>query len=123
MNACLARHVLHPINLLACLAMLAGGCASPGGGGTGDDTSALQGRWEQQAQEESGEKGQRVVKEVKGDAETVTTYDSAGKVVHGQTAKFRLRRDGPVRVYEFYNRRVTAGPEQGRFRDAPRSFI
>jgi len=118
-----ARRIVSSVTACICLALYAGGCASPGAGNLREDESALQGRWEQQAMEGVGEKGQRVVKEVKGDTETVTTYDQGEKVIHAQTAKFRLRREGPVRVYTFYNRRVTAGPEQGRFRDSERSYL
>ena len=70
-----ARGVVSSVTACICLALYAGGCASPGAGNLREDESALQGSWEQQAMEGQGEKGQRVVKEVKGDTETVTTYD------------------------------------------------
>ena len=66
---------------------------------------------------------QRVVKEVSGDTETVTTYDAGGKVVQAHTAKFRLERRGGVPVYTFYDRRITTGAEQGRAEQGPSSYV
>src|SRR3989442_15974322 len=65
------------------------------------DLSALQGRWEQLPDKPggTGTPRQRVVKEVKGDTETVTTYSPDGQDLRGQTERFRLSRPGPVRGY------------------------
>ena len=91
---------------------LTGGCASSqsgskreGGGGGGEDRSALQGRWEQLPADPgaSGTPRQRVVKEVNGDRETVTTYGPDGKVLQSRTTGFSLSRNGPVRVFTIEN--------------------
>ena len=124
---------------LVCLACLSAGCAKSNGGGKSDargdaadatpatargDASALQGRWEQRPEEgPTASAKQRVVKEVSGDTETVTTYDAGGKVVQAHTAKFRLERRGGVPVYTFYDRRITAGAEQGRAEQGPSSYV
>ena len=123
---------------LVCLACLATGCAKSNGGGSSargdaadatpssarDDVAALQGRWVQQPEEgPTASKKQRVVKEVSGDTETVTTYDAAGQVRQAHTAKFRLERRGGVPVYTFYDRRITAGGEQGQAAEGPSSFV
>ena len=80
-------------------------------GGASDDVSALQGRWEQLPDQPGGSDSprQRVVKEVSGNNETVTTYGPNGQVLRAQTATFRLSRSGPVRVYTVQNPKITAG--------------
>ena len=66
---------------------------------------------------------QRVVKQVGGDTETVTTYGPGGEVLSAHTAKVKLSRRGDVPVYTFYDHRITAGPEAGRSESAPRSYV
>jgi hypothetical protein len=109
--------LLAPTLLLAsCLAACSGRASHPDGSGRREsapkqDLSALQGRWEQLPDQPggSGTPRQRVVKEVSGNNETVTTYGPNGQVVRAQTATFRLSRSGPVRVYTVDNPRITAG--------------
>jgi hypothetical protein len=117
---------------LLAVALVAGGCAgnsksSADSGGKrngGGDLSQLQGTWEQQPEEgRTATPQQRVVKQVSGNTETVTTYGPSGQVVHAQTAKIRLGLSGSVPIYTFYDRRITAGPEQGRSDDAGRSYV
>ena len=108
--------------LCTCLALSLSACSNqssrgsngdPGkrAGGTADDASALQGRWVQLPDQPggSGTPRQRVVKEVNGNTETVTTYGPNGQVVRAQTATFRLSRSGPVSVYSVENAKITAG--------------
>jgi hypothetical protein len=106
--------------LCACLALSLSACTSQSAshdgngskrGGVSDDVSALQGRWEQLPDQPggSGTPRQRVVKDVNGNTETVTTYGPNGQVVRAQTATFRLSRSGPVRVYTVENPKITAG--------------
>ena len=102
----------------------AGGPGASGQRGNSDDSAQLQGTWEQQPEQgPAASPKQRVVKQVSGDTETVTTYAADGKVIHAQTARFHLSTRGDVPVYTFYDRRITAGPEQGRTDTAPRSFV
>ena len=118
--------------VLVVLAAAATGCAgkgksseSSGGRSTaGGDASQLQGTWEQRPEEgPAATPRQRVVKQVSGDTETVTTYAADGRVMSAHTAKIRLERRVDVPVYTFYDRRITAGPEQGRSDAAPRSYV
>jgi hypothetical protein len=83
------------------------------------DLRALQGKWEQQAS--PGQKT-RVVKEVSGNRETLTTYEE-GRVVYAHAVEFRLEREGGVRVFTFFNREVTAGPSKGQKFPEPSSYI
>jgi hypothetical protein len=122
-----------PRAFLACsllgLALLTAGCGGKSKSNEtssrgGPDAAALQGTWEQQPEEgRAAAPKQRVIKQVNGDTETVTTYGPDGKVVHAQTARFKLSHRGDVPVYTFYDRRITAGPEQGRDEGAARSYV
>jgi hypothetical protein len=119
--------------LLVAAALLLAGCAGPPkssessgkrtASGAGDKGS-LQGTWEQRPEEgPAATPRQRVVKHVRGDTETVTTYGPNDQVIHAQSARFRLSQRGGVPVYTFYDRRITAGAEQGKADASPRSFI
>ena len=114
---------------LVVVVLAAGGCAgkskSAGASAShGGEASQLQGAWEQQPEQgPAASPKQRVVKQVSGDTATVTTYGPDGKVINAHTAKFKLARRGGVPVYTFYDRRSTAGPEQGRTDAAPRSYV
>ena len=117
--------------LLVGLALAVAGCTShPKSAGASDkhspsagNVSSLQGTWEQRPDEGPATPRQRVVKQVRGDAETVTTYGPNGQVVHAQSARFRLSHRGGVPVYTFYDRRITAGAEQGKADASARSFV
>ena len=119
-------------SVLMGMALLVAGCAGParspgarGGGAAGNgDVSSLQGTWEQRPEEgPAATPKQRVDKEVNGNTETVTTYSPTGQVIHAQTAKFRLGRSGSIPLYTFYDRHITAGPEQGRSDAAAQSYV
>lgn len=122
------------VAVVTCFAMGLGACAgssdrSGGGAGTGDarrDLEALQGKWEQLPEEPGpGSPRQRVLKEVTGNTEVVTTYDANGGPVRSQTATFRLSRPGGVPVYTFSGARVTAGAgeDADRPETGPRSYL
>ena len=95
------------------LALAAGGCAQSSSSGNGNagggntkgggrqDVAALQGRWEQLPDDPgaSATPRQRVVKEVTGNRETVTTYAADGKIIQSRSTSFALSRNGPVRVF------------------------
>jgi hypothetical protein len=125
------QHTVPPAALLACTlaGLLLAGCSgsqnsSQSHRNSSDDLNALQGNWEQLPEDgPAATPGQRVVKQVSGDSETVTTYDESGGVVHGQTAKFRLGRSGQVPTYTFYDRKITTGSQTGRSVSAPSTFV
>jgi hypothetical protein len=80
------------------------------------DHKALQGRWERKllGADDNARQGEaRAVKEVKGNRETVTYYDDAGRAVRATTADFKLEQSGRVRLYTFSNLKVTLGADQG----------
>ena len=118
------------VSMCLALSLAAGGCTSPSGGQSGtasrggarQDLSALQGRWELLPENPGGSETprQRVVKEISGNSETVTTYGPGGQVLQAQTAQFRLSRSGPVGVYTVQNPKVTAGPSEGDATASPR---
>ena len=93
-----------------------------------DDLQLLQGTWERtrvlpgQPGPPGPQEG-RVVKGVKGNRETVTTYDKEGKQTYAHSVEFRLERQGNVRVFTFFNREVTAGPSKGQKVAEPASYI
>ena len=89
------------------------------------DLKALQGRWERpmSGDDDAQHGAARVEKEVKGNRETVTYYDDAGKVVFATTADFKLEASGRVRLYTFSNLKVTQGQDKGGASDRPLSYI
>ena len=123
--------------LIACLAFTLAACngsnssqsgsdrkGDRGRGGAAQDLAALQGRWEQLPEEPGpGSPRQRVIKEVDGNKETVTTYDANGRSIHSQTAQFRLSRPGGVPVYTFSGARVTANAGEEKVEEGPRSYL
>jgi hypothetical protein len=87
------------------------------------DLKALQGRWERPLLGDDDAHGAaRVVKEVKGNRETVTYYDDAGKAVRATTADFKLEASGRVKLYTFSNLKVTQGEDTGDDGAAGRSL-
>ena len=77
------------------------------------DLAAIQGKWERS--ERSGLfSSRRVVKEIEGDKETLTTYDKKGNVVAAHTVVIDVQRGGPVRLFRYSNQKFTAGPQKGR---------
>ncbi|MHC4404798.1 MAG: M56 family metallopeptidase [Planctomycetota bacterium] len=93
------------------------------------DLEQIQGVWVQTTTEEGllGEvlssKPRLAKKEVKGDTETVTFYDSKGSVLRAHTAKIQLRRAGPLRVFTFYDITHLAGPKKGEKEEGPKSYV
>ena len=67
------------------------------------DSEALQGKWERVMTTETSVLGQanRVVKEFKGDRETITWYDDKGGVIRSHRVTLKLSESGNVRVYTF----------------------
>ena len=135
MSACRIRRLI-PVSLLVLVALCwvavparSQDDAAAGGGGTSSpsqDLKALQGRWERPltGDDDAHEGAARVVKEIKGNRETVTYFDDAGKPVHVTTADFKLQAAGPVNVYTFSNLKVTQGQDKGANpSDQPLSYI
>ena len=87
-----------------------------------EDLDAIQGLWVRT--ERVGLFGsKRTTKEVEGDAETVTYYDSKGNVERAHKVKITLRRVGPIKVFVFHDHEVTAGPDKGEKMEGSRAYI
>jgi hypothetical protein len=114
--------LLAPLGVLVVLSLVATGADPPP---LEEDLKALQGTWErtQVLPGQPGPQGGRVVKEVKGNRETVTSYDASGAETYAHAVEFRLEREGNVRVFTFFNREVTAGPAKGQKVAEPASYI
>ena len=77
-----------------------------------DELAKIQGVWSRKIQTEDGTF--RIVKQHKGQATTVTVFDSNEKVVAEKESKFRLEKTAKVRVFTFYDNVTTAGPQKGQ---------
>jgi len=53
----------------------------------------------------------RAVKEIKGNKETVTFYGEDNKLLRRHTVDFRLKKNGDIRVFTYFNMEVTEGME------------
>lgn len=96
---------------------------------TAIDLQKMQGKWERIVRPEEQVAYKRVIKEIQGNQETVTYYGPHGEVQRVHTVDFRLERYGPVKVFTYYNMRITAGPDAnktpdpGKPSDAKQSYI
>jgi|GEM_PF-1309576 len=85
------------------------------------DSAALQGTWTYDFTNSAGAVF-RVEKAVVDHRDTVTHFDHAGNLIHSHVSNFELERYGPFRVFKIKSTVVTAGPNTGEKRPAPRSF-
>ncbi len=86
------------------------------------DRLEIQGIWSRS--ERSGLFGsRRITKEIHGDRETVTYYDSDGNVESADNVKFTLRRAGPIRIFSFSEQEFTAGPQKGQKSNATVEYV
>ena len=53
----------------------------------------------------------------------VHAADLFRQVVRSVEVEFRLERQGPVKIFTFYNQEITAGPEKGTKVEGSRSYI
>jgi hypothetical protein len=87
-----------------------------------EELKRLEGRYERTVTNAAGTPF-RVVKEIAGNQESVTTFDDVGNVVQAHTVEFKVEKRGPVRVFSFYNRLWTAGPLKGQTELATSSYL
>ena len=86
------------------------------------DLEQLQGVWVRS--ERSGLfSSTRITKEIQGDTETVTTYDSEGKVQSAHTVKVKLRRAGPIRIFGYSDQVFTAGSNKGKKDNTTKAYL
>jgi hypothetical protein len=87
-----------------------------------EDLEQIQGQWTRT--ERTGLFGrQRVTKEIEGDLETVTYYDSSDEVSSAHTVKVQLRRAGPIKVFLFKDQTFTAGPNKGEKQEGTAAYV
>jgi len=65
----------------------------------------------------------RVTKEIKGDTETVTSYDGDGGVETAHTVKIKLRRSGPIRIFAYSDQTFIAGPDKGQKEEGTKAYV
>ena len=82
----------------------------------------IQGLWTR-TEKTSFFSSQRIAKEIKGDVETLTTYDSDGNVLSAHTVKIKLALAGPIRVFVFSDLKYTEGPNKGKKADGTQAYI
>ena len=87
------------------------------------DLLEVQGRWEREEPAGSGAAYRRVVKEVKGNEESVAYYREDGSVWRAHRAQFKLSRTGDVKVFTFSNVQITDGDGKGSRFQGPASYI
>jgi|GEM_PF-2145608 hypothetical protein len=78
------------------------------------DLAAVQGRWERPMTDNNGNAVGRAVKEIKGEIETISYFDAAGRLFHAHTVKVELKRLGPARLFSYTDYTITGGPDKGR---------
>lgn len=64
-----------------------------------------------------------IVKEHKEQKTIVTAYDDQKNVIYSHESEFKIEQMGKVRVFTFFNRTLTAGPNAGQKIKEPVSFI
>jgi hypothetical protein len=83
--------------------------------------SAVQGKWMRRVQTPDGPV--RIVKEHRGYKTFLSAEDSRGNMLYAHESEFRLEQLGKVRVFTFFNSKVTAGPNAGRVVKEPTSYV
>lgn len=82
---------------------------------------AVQGKWVRHLTTPNGPV--TIVKEHKGRNTILTAYDDQKNVIYSHESEFKIEQLGKVRVFTFYNRKITAGPNAGQKIKEPDSFI
>jgi hypothetical protein len=95
--------------------------AAPADEAAQEDLAAMQGTWTYDFTNSAGAVF-RVEKVVVDGRDTVAHYDQQGNLIHSHVSTFELKRHGPFRVFTILGTAVTAGPNTGEKRPAPRSF-
>ena len=86
-----------------------------------EELKAVQGKWERDVT--ANDHTFKIVKVHDGNATELTVYDADGNVVHSKTSEFRLNVTGPVRVFTFFNNKVTAGEGAGQTSTQESSYV
>lgn len=84
-------------------------------------SKAVQGKWVRHQATASGPI--KIVKEHKGQSTIVTAYDDKGNVIYSHESEFKIEQAGKARIFTFFNRTITAGPNVGQKIKEPVSFV
>jgi hypothetical protein len=84
------------------------------------DVKLLEGRWMRRQPMTGGML--TIVKEHKHNATFLTAFDDQGQVLYAHQSQYRHERSGKVRIFTFYNRKITAGPNAGKELPQAESF-
>jgi len=84
-------------------------------------SKAVQGKWLRHQATATGPV--KIVKEHKGQNTIVTAYDDKRNVIYSHESEFKIEQSGKVRIFTFFNRTITAGPNAGQKLKDPVSFV
>lgn len=87
----------------------------------GEAAKAVQGKWVRHQTTANGRV--KIVKEHKGQRTIVTAYDDKENVLYSHESEFKVELSGRVRIFTFFNRSITAGPNAGQKFKEPASFV
>ena len=106
--------------LLAVL-MLCAGPISLNAQDADKELKAVQGQWERTVRTSEGTF--KIVKVHDGNATELSVYDADGNTVESKTSEFRLDVTGPVRIFTFFNNKITAGRGVGETSSQESSYV
>jgi hypothetical protein len=87
-----------------------------------NELALVQGKW--YWDQELGGRKLHTEKESIGNRTILKTYDEYGEVVYGHVCEFKVEKQGPVKIFTFWNLVDTDGPNKGKFSfKKPYSFI
>lgn len=90
--------------------------------GLKEDYLQLEGSWEREQRDSEGNVS-TVIKSERDRKSVVTVYDHKGNVLHSHTSDYELKRCGDMRIFRYWNRTVTQGPDKGSIQKEPREYI
>lgn len=86
-----------------------------------EPTKAVQGKWVRHLNTATGPV--KVVKEHNGQRTIVTGYNDKLNVIYSHESEFKVEQSGKVRIFTYFNRTITAGPNAGQKIKEPVSFV
>jgi hypothetical protein len=84
------------------------------GGSNRSDLELLAGRWEATFRDPAGRLVMRKIKEIDGTTETVTWYQTDGRVFQINRVEFRLETRGDTKTFRYFNGWILNGPGAGQ---------
>ena len=109
------------VSLVAVLNVLSAAAISAAETEADKDVAAVQGQWTRQQQTKRGLV--TIVKTHAGQTTTVAALDAAGKLLYEHQSEFKIERAGKLRLFIYFNKVVTAGPDKGKTSNETRSYV